>query len=130
MANIKSLRMWNDICADTRVCISNSWFGLKTVVKCASTGSVIEPKRVQLDLQDGVQLQRILHASSENLAKAVEDFHLKESYNGQYLLETCISKDGTFVAMQLLQFKSIDYEPVTDVLIYEGEEAKVISRIF
>ncbi len=122
--------MWNDICADARIYISNSWFGLKTIVKCASTGSVIEPKKVQLDQQDGDRLQRILRTSSENLNQAVENFHLKESYNGRYILESCISKDGTYVAMQLLQFKSIDYEPVTDVLIYEGEEAKVISRIF
>lgn len=130
MANIKSLRMWNDICADTRVCISKSWFGLKTVVKCATTGSVIEPKKVQLNQQDGDRLQRILRASSENLTQAVEDFHLKESYNGHYLLEARVSKDKTYVAMQLLQFKNFDYEAVTTVFIYEGDEAKVISRIF
>ncbi|MBO7637051.1 MAG: hypothetical protein J6S89_10805 [Paludibacteraceae bacterium] len=130
MANIKSLQMWNDICADARVCISKSWFGLKTVVKCASTGSVIEPKKVQLDQQDGDRLQRILRTSSENLTQAVENFHLKESYNGRYILESCVSKDGMYVAMLLLQFKNFDYEPVTDVVVYEGENAKIISQIF
>lgn len=122
--------MWNDICADSRVYISKSWFGLKTVAKCASTGSVIEPKKVQLDQQDGERLQRILRTSSESLILAVEDFHLKESYNGRYMLECCVSKDETYVAMLLFQFKNFDYEPVSDVVVYEGENAKIISRIF
>ena len=54
---------------------------------------------------------------------------MNETPNGNYILEACVSRDGTYVALLLLQYKQLDYEPVTDVLVYEGESAQIISRI-
>lgn len=129
MANIKSLRMWKDICADTRIYVSKSWLGFKTLAKCASTGSVIDAKKIELSQQEGDSLCRVLHSSTETLLKAVENLHLNETPNGNYILEACVSRDGTYVALLLLQYKQLDYESVTDVLVYEGESAQIISRI-
>jgi len=122
--------MWNDICADNRVYISKSWLGLKTTVKSVSTGSVIVAKKIELSLQDGDSLRRVLQSSDEMMLKSLETFHLKETPNGNYMLEACVSRDETYVALLLLQYKQLDYVPVTNVLVYEGENARIISRMF
>ena len=45
------------------------------------------------------------------------------------MLEACVSRDGTYVALLLLQYKQLDYVPVTDVMVYESENARIISRM-
>ncbi len=42
MANIKQLQMWNSICADARISISKSLFGLRTTAVYNPTNSVID----------------------------------------------------------------------------------------
>ena len=42
MANIKNLQMWNSICADARISISKSMFGLRTTATFSPTNSVID----------------------------------------------------------------------------------------
>ena len=130
MTNIKNLQIWNDICADARVCVSKSFMGLKTTVKYVPTGSVVDVKNYELSVQDGGCLLHILHSSRDKLLNEMETFRLKEVPNGNYKLEACVSQDGEFVALLLLHFKDYSYERVTDVLVYEGEDAKIISKMF
>ena len=46
------------------------------------------------------------------------------------MAEVCASRDGAFLAVQLHQFTRISYEPVTDVLIFEGNDARIVKELF
>lgn len=130
MSNIKNMRMWNDICADARISVSKSLFGLRTTVVYEPTHSVIEARAIEYSPQDGERLRRILSAYKEDLAETIKGFRPKEVPNGNYMLEICRSRDGLFVALLLQQFTQMSYEPVTDTLFFEGIDAQVISQLF
>ena len=48
-------------------------------------------------------------------------------FSGIYLFETCVSQDAQFAAVMLLQYRQMSYEPVTDVLYFEGNETTAIT---
>jgi hypothetical protein len=64
------------------------------------------------------------------LEDAVGNFHPEEISNGNYLVEVCQSRDRQFAALLLLQYNRLCYEPVTEVIIFEGMEADIICRLF
>lgn len=130
MANIKNLQMWNTICADARISISKSLFGLRTTAIYNPTNSVVDAKTIAYSAADGEHLKRLLDTPREKLAAAIGDFRPKETVNGNYLAEICASRDGDFLAVQLQQFSRMSYEPVTGVFIFEGAEARLLSPLF
>ncbi|MBO7120383.1 MAG: hypothetical protein J6W03_08720 [Bacteroidaceae bacterium] len=130
MANIKNLQMWNDICVDARISIKKSLFGFRTVALYNPTGSIIDAHVLELSSDDGEQLKHILSAPREEISKAVAGFRPKAITNGNYLAEVCTSRDGNYLAVNLLQFSIINYEPVTDVLVFEGDEARAVGKLF
>ncbi len=130
MANIKKLQMWNNICADARFSISKSLFGLSTTVTYTPSNSVLDANTYEYTPADGEQLKHILLAPAEGIAKAAANFHPKTTVNGNYLAEVCTSRDGAFIAVQLLQFAHLSYEPVTDVLFFEGDDARILKQLF
>ena len=130
MANIKKLRMWDDICNDSRVSIRKTMLGLKTTVIYQKTQSIIDAKTIEYTPQDGDRLLSILEAPMEKLVEAIGDFHPIPVPNGNYLTELCSSQDGEFVAIMLLQFQRMNYEPATPAIVFEGKEAQVVRKIF
>ena len=130
MANIKHLQMWNSICADARIGISKSLFGLRSTAVYNPTNSVIDARTVERSPADGEQVRRILSSSRENLAQAIGNFRPKPVVNGNYMVEVCTSRDRAFLAILLQQFTRMSYEPVTDVLIFENDEARTIAKLF
>ena len=130
MANIKNMQMWKDICADDRIRISKSLFGLKATVVYEPTQSIIDARTIEYTQQDGDRLHRILSANKEDLAEAIDGFRPKEVPNGNYMLEVARSRDGQFVALLLQQFTRMSYEPVTDTLFFEADDARIVSQLF
>ena len=130
MANIKKMQMWNTICADARFSVSKSFLGLSTTVTYQKTNSVLDARTYEYGPADGDKLRTILQAPHEGIAKAVGSFQPKSTVNGNYMAEVCTSRDGAFLAVQLLQFSHLSYEPVTDVLYFEGDEARTVSQLF
>lgn len=130
MANIKNLQMWKTICADARISVSKSFFGLRTTVVYNPTNSVLDASIIELSPADGAHVKSILESPKEELANAIGDFRPKPLVNGNYLVEVCKSRDEAFIAIQLKQFIHLNYEPVTDVFIFEGEHAHVVGKLF
>lgn len=130
MANIKNLQMWNTICADARISISKSLFGLRATATYTPSNSVIDANTFEYSHDDGEHLKSLLTAPGEKLVNAIGDFRPKTVVNGNYLAEVCASHDGAFLAVQLLQFAHLSYEPVTDVLVFEGELARCVKQLF
>lgn len=130
MANIKNLQMWNTICTDSRISISKSLFGLRTTATYIPTNSIIDAATAEYSPANGERIKRILTSQRKDFATAVAGFHPEKVVNGNYLAEYCISRDGTFLAVQLLQFAGLSYESATDVLIFEGDEARLAMQLF
>lgn len=130
MANIKNLQMWNDICADNRISISKSLFGLKTIVTYNKTQSKVSARTIQLSPSDGEHLKRFLERTKNDIENVIGNFHPKEVANGNYMLELALSEDGNYLALLLHQFTQLSYEPVTKMLTFEGNEAQTISKLF
>ena len=128
--NIKNLQMWNTICVDARISISKSLFGLRTTATYNPTNSVIDAKSFEYSPADGEYLKRLLETLHDKLTAAIDDFRPKATVNGNYMAEVCASRDGAFLALQLFQFTRMSYEPVTDVLIFDGDDAISLSPLF
>lgn len=127
---MKSMQMWKNICNDARVSISKSFFGLRTTAVYSPSQSVIDARIYEYTPDEGARLKHILDTPSAQLANAIGSFHPQTVPNGNYMLECCASRDGQFVALQLLQYQQMNYEPVTDMLVFEGDDARTISRLF
>lgn len=128
--NIKNQQMWNTICADARISISKSLFGLRTTAIYNPTNSVIDAKSFEYSPADGEHLKRLLETPNDKLTAAIGDFRPKATVNGNYMAEVCASRDGAFLSIQLFQFIRMSYEPVSDVIIFEGDNAKTLSQLF
>lgn len=130
MANIKNLQMWNTICADARISINKSLFGLRTTATYTPSNSIIDAMVFEYSPADGERLARLLDTPCEKLSDAIGNFHPKATVNGNYMAEVCFSRDGAFLAVQILQFARLSYEPVTEVLFFEGDAARVVRQLF
>lgn len=129
MTNIKNLQMWDGICRDARIGISKSFFGLRQTLVYMPTKSEIEAKEIDFSPEDGRRIKAIMEAPRDGLVKAVSGFRPKKVDIGNYMLEVCASRDGEFVAVQLFQFAQLSYAPVTEMIIYEGEDAKTFNQM-
>ena len=130
MANIKNLQMWNTICYDSRISISKSMFGLRTTAIYQPTNSIIDARTVEYSPPDGESLKRILTSPRTNISSAIGNFHPQPVPNGNYMAELCMSRDGAFVVVQILQYQQLSYNPVTEVLIFEGDDAHKVKQLF
>ena len=130
MANIKNLQMWNTICKDLRINISRSFLGIKTKATYKKTGSEIKAMTIEYSPSDGEHLKSILNTPKEQISKSIGDYHPKSIINGNYMMEICMSDDREFIVLQLLQFNRLNYEPVSELHIFEGNDAKIIGKMF
>ena len=122
--------MWNSICDNSRISVKSSMFGLKTTAIYLPTQSTIKAETLEYSPETGDKLKRIIESPKDQLDKAIGLFRPQTTVNGNYMLEKLTSQDGQFVALQLLQFHQLSYEPVTGVLIFEGKDAEVVNKLF
>ena len=122
--------MWNNICSDARISINKSMFGLRITAVYNPTGSVIETRILEYSPADGNQLMRILCSPREDIPQAAAGFRPKPITNGNYMAEVCTSRDGNFLAVRLYQFTQLNYSFVTQALIFEGDEAQAVGKLF
>lgn len=130
MANIKNLQMWSDICSDARISINKSFFGLRTIAVYNPTGSIIDARIFEFSPSDGNHLRLILNTSGIELDRIIGDFRPKPITNGNYMAEVCTSRDGIFLAVRLYQYSQLNYNPITDAFIFEGDDARAVGKMF
>ena len=129
MANIKNMRMWDTIRKDNRIVTNSSWLGLRTTAFYAPTHSVIEARKIEYTPSDGERLLHILTSQRDVMLQSLSKFSAQPTVNGNYMLDLCRSRDGSFAAIQLLQFRQMIYEPVTVLFILDGIEAEAVANI-
>ena len=122
--------MWHTICSDARISIKKSWLGLSTTAIYNKTNSIIAANIFEYSPTDGEKLKTVLESPHEQLDSTFSDFHPNKTVNGNFMVEVCVSQDGEFVAVLMNQFIRLGYEPVSDVLIFEGKEAQTVLQLF
>ena len=129
MTTFNKLQMAHTICSDLRVSKRKSFFGLSATLTYNATHSIIDARQIELTQPEGDHLSRLMNAGSDTMLKAASSTKLKPIVNGNYRLDACISRDHQFVALQLLKYMQLNYEPVTDIMIFEHDEAQRISAM-
>ncbi len=130
MANIIRMRMWESICNDARISIQKSLFGLRTTAIYTPTNSVIDANTFEYSQKDGAHIRQILDTPREKLSETIGDFHPTTCDYGNYMAEVGISRDRTFLAVQLFQYQTLNYEAVSKVMVFEGRDAVTVSSLF
>lgn len=130
MTKVKNLQMWHTICNDARISINKSFFGLNITAIYNKTNSPLAANIFEFSPADGEKLKMVLESDREKLDSIIGGFHPQKTVNGNYMVEVCASADGEFIAVLVNQFFQMCYEPVTDVLIFEGKEAQVVKKLF
>lgn len=88
-----------------------------------STGSEVRSGSLYMDT---VELQNLKQMMVENTFSNSSRLAFKEGGNGR--LDYLASKDGRFVAVQLLQFVPYTYEPITGIFYYTDNDAVAVTR--
>ncbi len=97
-------------------------FVSRTCYLFTPTKSKLQSFTIYFDAKDGINLQNSLEISRLN------DLNLlKKKKDGAIKLETMITNDGSFAALQVLEYIPYSYEAVTPVICYYGEQAKHLS---
>ncbi len=89
-----------------------------------------EPFNYRLLMVNTYKLSTKIRKRQNDIESAIGNFHPKEVANGNYMLELALSEDGNYLALLLHQFTQLSYEPVTQMLTFEGNEAQTISKLF
>lgn len=87
------------------------------------TGSEVRSDSLYMD---SVELQSLKQMMAKNEFSTSSRLVFKEGGNGR--LDYMVSKDGRFMAIQLLQFVPYTYEAVTGVYYYTDNDAVVVAR--
>ena len=105
--------------------------GFSTSVIYTPTGSTVKAIGEEYNQDACNKIEAVINAKDENLEAAVnEAAGIKSIAMSNIRLEGCISDDHEFVALQLLSYKDLRYSPITDIKIYEGKSAEIVSKLF
>lgn len=119
------------IFANEKISVKKSFMGLSTSVVYTPTSSAVKAIGEEYNQEDGNKIEAVINAKDENLEVAVKAAAgVKPAAMSNIRLEGCLSADHEFVALQLLAYRDLRYSPITDVRIYEGKAAEMVSKLF
>lgn len=129
--NIKNLKMAEVIFSNDKISVKKSFMGLSTSVVYTPTGSTIKAIGEEYNQEAGNKIEAIINAKDENLEAAINAAAgITSAAMSNIRLEGCMSADHEFVALQLLAYIDLRYTPITDVRIFEGKFAEMVSKLF
>ena len=127
MANIKKLGMAEQLLANPHISIRKSFFGLATAYIYNPTGSKIKVVQKNYNPGDGDSIKHMLSLGVESLKKGLKGKGLPQPIGiGNMQLNICYTEDHQFLAIQMEQFMDYLYQPTTDLVVAEGEDAQQI----
>lgn len=129
MANFNKLWMAPTIRRDERIAIRKTMLGLCTRLTYLPTGSIMDVKQREYSRETGDRLRAIIDGEDCRFATALRQLNPQPTINGNYLLESVIARDHSMAVVQLLHFVNMNYEPVTEVLYYTGEQALALAEL-
>ena len=131
MANFKNLAMSEELMSLPQLSIRKGFLGLTSSLVYNPTDSPLRIVRQNYSPEAQPKLANVLEATTiQSLTSALKSLNIKPQPIGTIELQACVSRDGNFVAAQLLQFIDYLYKPVTKLAIFEGEQAQIVSQLF
>lgn len=124
MASFKHMEIAPVVSAHEHIETKKGFLGLSTKVCYTPTRSEVDSIRNYYTPASGSAIQQfLLRFQSDPASAAKAALSLTTDPNGNYSLEMCVSRDGHFMALQLFRYSDLAYQPITEVRIYEGQEA-------
>ena len=106
-------------------------FGLFSKLVYAPTDSSLDFKDRLYGAVVRDELKELFSLNEQALEKRLAKINCYEqAVNGNLMVECCVSKDKEFVALRLMQFAQIDYQPASEVRFVQGEAAHYAANIF
>ncbi len=130
MVNLKNLEMASVVASHPHIFIKHGFMGLFSGVYYRPTLAEIVCSRSYYTVSSGSAIhQFLLKFQSDPSSASHTQLQLDSDPNGNYRMELCVARDGNFCAVQLFRYGELEYVPVTEVKIYEGHEAELLSDV-
>lgn len=128
MTKFTHLAMAQALAKDQRISVKNTFFGLCQKVRYTPTGSAVSTLRKQFAPDEGSKLEYALNLPADKRPAAVAQLGKQaEAPIGNYLLEACTSADRQFAALRLYQYQQLQYQPVSPLCVFTGDEALTVA---
>lgn len=131
MANIKSFEIGTAVSNYDKVELRKSLFGLSASLVYKPTQSKIKAYQYEYTPAEGDKVEKLLNTPLASLPEKLKSVgNIEQVAIGHVRAEVCMSADRQFLALCLYRFYDSDFHPSTDLRIYEGIEAELVSKIF
>lgn len=129
MTKFKNMEIAAAVAKNPHIFVKKSLWGLKTKVYYQPSYAEVDSVRRFYTMSSGSAIKRFLDEYSEGKCSGKKKtITIEYDDNGNYCLEMCSSRDGEFVAVQLFRYSDLSYNPVSDIVMYEGDRAHVLKR--
>ena len=130
MASLKNMEMASVVASHPHIFVKHGFLGLYSKVYYRPTLAEVDCIRNYYTVSSGNAIHQFL-LKFQNDPSCAEHTHLKLDFdpNGNYCMELCVARDGSFCVVQLFRYGELEYVPVTEVKIYEGREAELLSGV-
>jgi len=130
MASLKNMEMASVVASHPHIFVKHGFLGLYSKVYYRPTLAEVDCIRNYYTVSSGNAIHQFL-LKFQNDPSCAEHTHLKLDFdpNGNYCMELCVARDSSFCAVQLFRYGELEYVPVTEVKIYEGREAELLSGV-
>jgi|GEM_PF-2170689 len=111
--------------------VNSTMFGLGEKALYTPTNSRIRANKCYCTPEAGSQIENLANCPSDKLVQAVHNIgQVKPQEITGMLLEYCVSDDNRFVAVQTFRYGDFKYNPVSQVMFFEGPDAVTVSQLF
>ena len=130
MASFKNMEMAPIVASHPHIFVKHGFFDLFTRVYYRPTLAEVDCIRNYYTVLSGNAIHQFL-LKFQNAPTCAEHIQLKLDFdpNGNYCMELCVARDGSFCAVQLFRYAELEYVPITEVKTYEGHEAELLSGV-
>lgn len=129
MTKFKNMEIATAVAQNPHIFVKKSLWGLKTKVYYKPSYAEVDSVRRFYTMSSGSAIQHFLDEYSEDKCSGKKkSLPIEYDDNGNYCLEMCSSRDGEFAAVQLFRYANLSYNPVSDIIMYEGHQAHVLKR--
>lgn len=118
------------VALNSNIACKSVCFGIVKKLYYKPTNSTLKSIERYFGPQDKNILLSLFQLQGDSLISFAKKQHLDEKMNGNMLLEAFISSDRQFIALQLSQYSTLDYQLICAPIFLEGQTAEIVSNVF
>lgn len=130
MASINNLEISETICNNPNIKISKGFLGMGSKVTYTPTNSKLNAVINYYSAEDAQAFVKLIKMVGEEVISQAKKMTPPTKLSiSNYRLETCVTDDKQFVAIQVLSYADFRNTPICDLKYYEGEAAQAIAAL-